>query len=552
MRQSMTAALVALGLSVLAGQAQAAKDELVIGIGQFPTGFNPNLTSHVAASYIRGMAHRPFTVYDADWELICMLCVELPDLDKGTAREWTTPDGEPGLATDFAIRPDAVWGDGTPITTEDVQFVWDVGHVPEAGANNQEMYRQMERLEIHDDKRFTIYWNKRQCDYQGINDFELVPAHLERDNFADPAEYKNRSLYETDTTNPGLYFGPYRITRVEPGAIIVLEQNPTWWGKKPQFKRIVVRVIENTAALEANLLSGEIDYIAGEDGLSLDQALAFDKRHGDTYDVVYKQGLFYEHIDLMLENPVLADPRVRQALLHAADREAISQQLFEGKQPVAHGSVNPLDKVYYPDAPRYDYDPGRAAELLADAGWTDIRDGIRHNAEGQKLSLELMTTAGNRVRELVEQVLQSDWKQVGVEVRIRNEPPRVLFGQTIRERRFTAMAMFAWFSSPENIPFTTMHSTMIPTEENNWSGQNYTGYSNPEMDDALDRIQVECGDEVQEELWRKIQTIYATDLPVLPLYFRAVPFVFPKWLKGVRPTGHQYPSTLWIEDWAAE
>ena len=94
MRQRMTAALVALGLSVLAGQAQAAKDDLVIGIGQFPTGFNPNLTSHVAASYIRGMAHRPFTVYDADWELICMLCVELPDLDKGTAREWTTPDGE--------------------------------------------------------------------------------------------------------------------------------------------------------------------------------------------------------------------------------------------------------------------------------------------------------------------------------------------------------------------------------------------------------------------------------------------------------------------------
>ncbi len=552
MRQRMTAALVALGLSVLAGQAQAAKDELVIGIGQFPTGFNPNLTSHVAASYIRGMAHRPFTVYDADWELICMLCVELPDLDKGTAREWTTPDGEPGLATDFAIRPDAQWGDGTPITTEDVQFVWDVGHVPEAGANNQEMYRQMERLEIHDDKRFTIYWNKRQCDYQGINDFELVPAHLERDNFADPAEYKNRSLYETDTTNPGLYFGPYRITRVEPGAIIVLEQNPTWWGKKPHFRRIVVRVIENTAALQANLLSGEIDYIAGEDGLSLDQALAFDKRHGDTYDVVYKQGLFYEHIDLMLNNPVLADPRVRQALLHAADREAISQRLFEGKQPVAHGSVNPLDKVYYPDAPKYDYDPGRAAELLSDAGWNVINDGVRHNAEGQKLSLELMTTAGNRVRELVEQVLQSNWKQVGVEVRIRNEPPRVLFGQTIRERRFTAMAMFAWFSSPENIPFTTMHSTMIPTEDNNWSGQNYTGYSNPEMDDALDRIQVECGDEVQEELWRKIQTIYATDLPVLPLYFRAVPFVFPKWLKGVRPTGHQYPSTLWIEDWAAE
>ena len=107
-----------------------------------------------------------------------------------------------------------------------------------------------------------------------------MPAHLDRAAFAEPAEYKNRTLYETDTTNPGLYVGPYRITRVEPGAMVVLEANPTWWGKTPQFKRIIVRVVENTAALDANLLSGEVDYIAGEDGLSLDQALAFETRHG--------------------------------------------------------------------------------------------------------------------------------------------------------------------------------------------------------------------------------------------------------------------------------
>ena len=539
---------------VLTGQgyAQATKDELVIGISQFPTGFHPNLNSHVAASYIMGMARRPMTTYNSDWNLICVLCIELPDLEKGTAREWTTSEGKPGMATDYTIRSDAVWGDGTPITTDDVQFVWDVGHAPDAGANDQEMYRQMEKLEIHDDKGFTIYWNKRQCAYKGIGSFELVPAHLDRAAFAEPAEYKNRTLYETDTTNPGLYFGPYRITRVEPGAMVVLEENPTWWGNTPQFKRIIVRVIENTAALEANLLSGEVDYIAGEDGLSLDQALAFETRHGDAYDVVYKQGLFYEHIDLMLDNPILAERKVRAALLHAANRDAISQQLFEGKQPVAHGSVNPLDKVYYPDVPKYEYDPGRASALLSEAGWDVIKDGVRYNQKGEKLSLELMTTAGNRVRELVEQALQSDWKQVGVEVRIRNEPPRVLFGETITKRKFTAMAMFAWFSSPENIPFGTMHSTMIPTEKNNWSGQNFTGYHNAEMDDALDRIQVECADNVQNELWRKIQTIYATDLPVLPLYFRSTPFVLPKWLKGVVPTGHQSPSTLWIEDWRAE
>ncbi len=244
-------------------------------------------------------------------------------------------------------------------------------------------------------------------------------------------------------------------------------------GANHRFSKITVRTIENTAALEANLLSGEIDYIAGEDGISLDQALAFEKRHGDRFDVVFKPGLFYEHIDLRLDNPLLEDVRVRRALLHAIDRASISARLFEGKQPVADTSVHPLDSVFVEDVRTYPFDPDAASTLLDDAGWTEMRDGIRHNAEGELLRLEIMTTAGNRVRELVQQVIQSNLRDVGVDLRIRNQPARVFFGQTVRQREFPAMAMFAWFSSPRNVPRTTLHSSMIPTPGNGWSGQNY-------------------------------------------------------------------------------
>lgn len=552
MHRVRTAVAAALAVSLMPLTAAAARDELVIGIGQFPEGFHPNLFSHVAQSLVMGMTRRPFTVYDPDWNLICMLCTALPSFADGTAREESTLAGTPGLASDYTIRPDAVWGDGTPITTDDVMFTWEIGRTDGAGVVSTELYKQMERIEVHDDKRFTVHWDRRACDFEGINDFEVVPAHLERAAFAEPREYKRRTLYETDTTNPGLYYGPYRITRVEPGAIIVLEKNPTWWGKEAEFERIVFRIIENTAALEANLLSGEIDYIAGEDGVTLDQAIAFDQRHGDDYNVVYKSGLIYEHVDLNLDNPILQDLRVRQALLFALDRAAISERLFEGRQPVAHTSVNPLDAVHFDGVPKYAFDPDRAVALLEEAGWTDVRDGIRHNAAGERLSLEIMTTSGNRIRELVEQVAQSMWRDVGFDVRIRNQPPRVFFGQTLRERTFEAMGMFAWVSAPENIPRTTMHSDMIPTADNNFSGQNYTGFVNAEMDEVLERIQIECGAEVQTELWNRIQTLYAENLPVLPLYFRSNAFVMPKWLKGVRPTGHLNPSSLWVEHWSAE
>src|SRR5690606_27306064 len=225
------------------------------------------------------------------------------------------------------IHPAATWGDGVPVTTEDVLFTYEAGAHPRSGISNAEFYRRVLGIDVKDDKTFTTHFDRVDFTYNAINDFRLLPAHLERAVCAAPAEYRNRSLYETDPTNPGLWFGPYKVTGVTPGAQIVLERNPTWWGEPPAFDRIVVRVIENTAALEANLLSGAIDAIPGEVGITIDQALAFEARHGDRFAFVYKPALFFEHLDLNLENPILADRRVRRALLHAVDRERITQQL---------------------------------------------------------------------------------------------------------------------------------------------------------------------------------------------------------------------------------
>ena len=238
------------------------------------------------------------------------------------------------------------------MTTADVVFAYEVGEHPQSGIGNAELYRQITAVDVVDAKTFTLHVDRVSFEYNSINDFQPLPAHLDRAIFeADPITYRNRTTYDTDPTNPGLYFGPYRLTEVSSGAHIVLEPNPTWWGQAPAFQRIVVRVIENTAALEANLLSGSLDMIAGEVGLTIDQALAFEQRHGERYQIVYEPGLVYEHIDLNLDNPILADRRVRQALLLGLDREALSTQLFAGHQPVAHGGVNPLDWVYADDLP---------------------------------------------------------------------------------------------------------------------------------------------------------------------------------------------------------
>ena len=539
-------------IALFVSQPAFAKDTLVIGISQFPNNFNPLIDSMLAKSYMLAFARRRITIYDANWQLTCMLCSELPSIAKGTAVYEKTASGKEGIAITYSIDPRAAWADGTPITTKDVLFTWKVGKHKLTGVADFELFRRITNIEVHDNHRFTLHVNKRTCDYAGIDNFQILPAHLDEENFKEPGEYRNRSAYETDTTNPGLWNGPYRISKVVPGSHVIYELNPYWWGKKPHFKRITVMVIENTASVTANLLAGGIDMIAGELGLTIDQALAFEKHHGDKFVFLYKPGLIYEHIDLNMDNPILKDRRVRRALVHALDREAISSQLYGGYQPVAHANVNPLDRVYNPKVPIYQFDPKKAKALLDQAGWSVMKNGIRHNAKGEALYLELMTTAGNKTRELIQQVLQSQWQQVGIGIRIRNEPPRVYFGNTVTYRKFKALAMYAWLSAPESIPRSQLHSTMIPSNENGWSGQNYPGYRNPTLDRVLDDLEVQCTEPERQQLWDKLQNIYAEELPVLPLYFRANGYILPKWLKGIKPTGHQYPTANWVEYWSVK
>jgi peptide/nickel transport system substrate-binding protein len=546
--------LIALTLSALAAPASA-KDELVLGMTQTPGTWNPLISSMLAKSLISNMTARPLTAYDANSKLVCLVCTELPTVENGKARVIDLPDdgkggGKKGMEVDVEMR-DMKWGDGVPVTAKDVAFTLEVGKHPLSGVASSEGYKRILKLDIKDDRHFTMTIDRVTFDYNSLS-LSLVPAHIEKPIFdANPAEYRNKTAYDTDSTNPGLAFGPYRIVEIVPGSRIALEQNASWTGEKPHFKRIVVKIIENTAALEANLLSGNVDYVLGELGLSLDQTLAFEKRHKDKYDFIYKPALVYEHIDTKLDNDLLADRRVRQAILMAIDRKAISDKLFEGKQPVANGPISPLDPMYSPTARQYPYDPAAARKLLDEAGFAEIKNGVRQNAKGERFSIEITTTAGNRVRELVAQVIQSQLRQIGVELRIKAEPPRI-FSESLNRRQFNGLAMYAWVQQPEAVPRSTLHSDEIPSAANGWSGQNYPGYRSADMDKALDAAERELDTTKRRALFADIQRIHADDLPVLPLFFRVDPFVIPKPLKGVVPTGHLNSSTLWIEQWRWE
>jgi len=549
-RRLIAAAALALG----AVQPALAKDDLVIGISSFPSIMHPYINPEVVTSYSLGFALRPVTALDAAWHGECILCAELPTQTNGMVKFETRADGTQGLAVTVKMRPDQKWGDGTAVTTADLAFTAKVGHDPLSGFTNNQTWQGVDSVDVVDATTAVLHFTTVNVLFNRIP--TLLPEHIERpiyERAGDAAEYIKATVYNRAPTTPGLYDGPYMITTYQSGAQIVLEPNPYWAGKKPGFKRIVVRTIENTASLQANLLSGDVDMTPGEGiGLTLDQVLTMRKQQPDRFNYLFRDSTAYLHLDTQLDNPMLADVRVRRALLMALDRKTMSDKLVDGLWTLADAWIAPQDTVYARGLPHYAYDPAGARALFKEAGWTPGEDGILRDAKGERFSIELRGTTGIRLNELFQAVAQQQLKAVGVEVMIKNEQPRAFFGETLKHRQFTGLAYYSWLFTPSYPARQILGLDQIPTAENNWGGSNYMDWKNPTVEAALKVTETELDPEKAQVAWDTMQRAYAEELPVLPLFFRPEAHVIPKWLKGYVPTVHTNYATLHGEDWHSE
>ena len=536
-------------------------NEIKIGISQEFENFNPIISNMLATTYMMSMTMRTLDTINADGKWIPQLAKSIPTIENGGAKVKKV-NGKDTIVADWEIVDNAVWGDGTPITCEDFIFTIKVATSPNVSVADKETYSQVAKIDYDKNtpKKCTFTYDKLRWDFAQLGTFRALPKHLEEPVFkkygSTKEGYEKNTLYTKDPTNPGLYHGPYLISEIQLGDHVTFVTNPKFFGEAPKIKKIIVKHIPNTGTMEANLRSGTIDLISSL-GLALDQALAFDKKVKEEklgYNVLFEPSATYEHIDLNLDNPILKDVRVRKALNYAINKEDLVNALFEGKQHPALHNITPKDAWYTDDANKivlYKYNKREAERLLDEAGWKLGADGIR-TKDGKRLSFTLMTTAGNKTRELVQVFLQNNWKNVGIEVQAKNEPARVFFGETTKKRKFDSMALFAWISSPESSPKSTFHSTKIPSEKNGYSGQNQMGWVNPNVDKILDALDTELKHDKRVEMVHQILKYYTDEVPVLPLYYRSDVAVIPTQMKNYRLTGHQFPETNEVEKWTVE
>jgi len=240
------------------------------------------------------------------------------------------------------------------------------------------------------------------------------------------------------------------------------------------------------------------------------------------------------------------DKRLRQALYLAMDKKPIVEKIWLGLAPEAESYVPPQSWAYNPKIKgRHRYDPHRAKTLLDEMGWKVGADGVRVK-DGTRLSFENACTAGNKQREQIQQLLQQQWRQVGVEMKINNKPAAVLFGDFYRMSKFETIVIgMAMGSDPEHS--FRLHSKYIPAKGG--MGRNSVASESPEIDRLLEAGVRDIDREKRKKAYFRLQEVYADELPYLPIFHYVNIRGTRKGVQGFQPNSNMQEYSWNTNEW---
>jgi peptide/nickel transport system substrate-binding protein len=328
-------------------------------------------------------------------------------------------------------------------------------------------------------------------------------------------------------------------------------------GGRPKIDRILMMFLGDANAIVAHMLSGEIDIIPL--GAQLDVPPLATVRQAwlasgaGTTGAVAKgvRSLYLQFRDPSA--PWAQDVRVRQAMLHALDRDDIVESLEAGLTQRADFYVPIGDPVLSlatsRGLPTFKYDPARAAQLMSDAGWSRGSDGVFRTATGTSFSISVATSnEGSNAQEAA--IVASQLSTAGFAA---NPAP---YFQTTANRNELAMSFPGSLIKPWNFTIAApgnLRQSQMGTPQNGWAGQNYGGFVQQGYEDLYRLYANELETPRRQEALFQIVKLIDEQLPVLPIFYVPQTYAFRKGVTGPGPAAYLQAASTWnIVTWDIE
>ncbi|WP_409479469.1 peptide ABC transporter substrate-binding protein [Pseudobdellovibrio sp. HCB154] len=498
----------------------AANSDLQIGIIQEWDNIHPVSYQTAATESILQFMFRDVVYRDASGKILPNLAVSIPKL-KNKQAVWTLND-------------QAKWSDGTPITCADWQLGWQVGSSDFVSKTEKNIYSKITKIEwdAKTPKKCTVTYATDEWTFD--RDLPpVLPSHLEKKIFdttnTKVGTYEQSSNYVKNPTLKGLYSGPYQVVEYKIGSHIIFEANPYFFGKKPTLKRIILKHVASTSTLKSYLMSKEISGISAV-GFPPDLALDFaaDSSLKD-FTVHFNNGPIFQGLFINNEDALLKNLYIREALALAINKKELTKAFLGGKLNPAETIISEND-LAFSSKPAV-YNPKKAEELLEKNGWVKDTSGVRKK-DGKPLEVEFKTSAGIKLYETLQVSICDYFKRVGVLCKIKNEPPRILLGDSVPKGNFQ-IALFGNTTYPDTSLKGLYHSDDIPSDKNAWAGGNVLRFKSKEMDQLLEKYDKEWSQSKRATILKKIDEILMSQKAVIPIYHRREALVLPKALSGV-------------------
>lgn len=401
-----------------------------------------------------------------------------------------------GLSYTFRLRQGVKFHNGTELTAEDVKYTYAWYMDPANAAINANYFEGVDSVKTPD--KYTVVVKMK----------EPNAAFLARGAtiFIVPAAYHGKVGEKGYKISP-VGTGAFRLKEWRPAESTVVQAFESHFRGRPYLDFFRLDVVPEPSVRAIALKTGKADSSVWpflvEDSLSFAKDPNFTTFRTATTAV--------NHFPLNNRRPQLSDKRVRQAMMHAINRQRLVDDIFRGAAVLATSNLSPAIKFYYePSVRQYPHDPGKAKSLLDEAGWRVGADGIREK-DGTKLSFTCFVITGDQARRPEAEVAQQDLRAVGIDMKIQ-EAPVASINERLRKAEIDA-ALFNWtygggYGDPD--ASTTLRSNAV---------NNFSHFANPRVDSLLDAALREINPAKRKQFYSEIQKIVAEEVPFLYIMY---------------------------------